>query len=328
MDPLSDVLRAVRLTGAFFFKVEASEPWSVASPDPRDLRPRVLPGADHLMSYHILVEGRAYASGHASGPIELRPGDVLVFPHGDPHAVSSDARRLRHPDPLDVEIARYPETMHLGAGAQTDATFVCGFLGCDRRPFNPLLTGLPRVLRVRGLRDGWLRAFSTQVVEESTRRNAGMATVLTRLAELMFIEVLRHHVADQARETTGWLAGLADPVVGAALTRLHAQPTRDWTLATLASEVATSRSVLAERFTRLVGQPPMHYLAAWRMQLAAALLSDGASKVAGVAAAVGYDSEAAFSRAFKKATGHAPGAWRVRSGEHPAVVPPSLALVP
>ena len=155
-----------------------------------------------------------------------------------------------------------------------------------------------------------LDSFTRQLTEESSRGRAGADTVLTRLAELMFIEVLRRYLEDLPPGQTGWLAGLRDEVVGRVLTLIHGQPTHSWTLADLAREAASSRSSLAKRFAELVGQPPMQYLAQWRMQVAANLLAQSGAKVATIGAEVGYDSEAAFSRAFKKATGLAPGAWR------------------
>lgn len=325
MDPLSDVLRNVRLSGAFFYRVEATSPWSVEADDARTLRPQVMPDAEHLMSYHILLAGRAYGNLPGERPVELAPGDVLVFPHGDAHFMSSEPGWRANIARFGTRPARYPETVRLGHGATPDATFVCGFLGCDRLPFNPLLASLPRRLHAHGMREGAITTFASQVVEETRRGNAGAATVLTRFAELMFIEVLRHHIGTLPPGGRGWLAGLADPVVGGALTRLHAEPARAWTLEALAAQVAVSRSVLAERFARLVGQPPMQYLAAWRMQLAAGMLSGTGAKVAAVAATVGYESEAAFSRAFKKATGHSPGAWRMAMADRRPLTARSVA---
>jgi AraC-like DNA-binding protein len=158
--------------------------------------------------------------------------------------------------------------------------------------------------------NAWLGSFTRQATEESRLGRAGADLVLTRLAELMFIEVLRHYLEDLPAGQTGWLAGLRDEVVGRVLTLLHGRPGHPWTLAELAREAASSRSAVAKRFALLVGQPPMQYLTQWRMQVAANLLGQSDAKVAAIGAEVGYDSEAAFSRAFKKATGLAPGAWR------------------
>ena len=310
MDPLSDLLRVVRLDSAFFFAVEATEPWSVEAVAARELSPRILPHAEHLISYHILTEGRCFGGLVGQEQVELAPGDVIVFCHGDPHVMSSGRGVRIGPDVNSAAPDRYPHTVMLGSVGPRGATFVCGYLGCDRRPFNPLLSALPHQIHVRGMSSAWLGSFARQVTEESRLNRAGADTVLTRMAELMFIEVLRRHLDELPPGQTGWLAGLRDEVVGRVLTLLHGQPRHPWTLAELAHEAASSRSSLAKRFTDLVGQPPMQYLTQWRMQVAANLLVQTAAKVATIGADVGYDSEAAFSRAFKKATGLAPGAWR------------------
>lgn len=313
MDPLSDVLRVVRLDAAYFYAVDAAEPWSVEAPPSPRIMPRVLPASEHLIPYHVLLAGRCFGGLAGEDQVEMAPGDVIVFPHGDGHVMSS-ARGMRT-DPNEYGAPdRYPNTVVLGDTPPT-TSFVCGFLGCDLRPFNPLLASLPRRMHMRGMSTAGLAGFTRQVTEESRLGRAGAETVLTRLAELMFIEVLRRYLDELAPGQVGWLAGLRDETVGAALALLHARPGHQWTLADLASQVAASRSKLAERFTLLVGQPPMQYLAQWRMQVAANLLLQGSAKVAAIGSEVGYESEAAFSRAFKKATGLAPGAWR--SSRHP-----------
>ena len=310
MDPLSDLLRVVRLDGAFFYGVEAAEPWSVEAVAARDLSPRILPAAEHLISYHILIQGRCWGGVLGEEQVELLPGDVIVFPHGDPHVMSSGRGVRIGPDVNSSAPARYPSTVLLGDQGPRVTSFLCGFLGCDRRPFNPLLGALPRRMHMRGVSNAWHDSFTRQLTEESRLGRPGADTVLTRMAELMFIEVLRRYLADLPAGQTGWLAGLRDEVVGRVLTLLHARPGRAWTLTDLAREAASSRSVVARRFTELVGQPPMQYLTQWRMQVAATLLAQSGAKVAAIGEEVGYDSEAAFSRAFKKATGLAPGAWR------------------
>ena len=310
MDPLSDLLRVVRLDGAFFYGVEAAEPWSVEAVAAKDLSPRILPTAEHLISYHILIQGRCFGGVVGEEQVELLPGDVIVFPHGDPHVMSSGRGVRIGPDVNSSAPARYPNTVLLGDQGPRVTSFLCGFLGCDRRPFNPLLAALPRRMHMRGVSNAWHDSFTRQLTEESRLGRPGADTVLTRMAELMFIEVLRRYLEDLPPGQTGWLAGLRDEVVGRVLTLLHARPGRAWTLTDLAREAASSRSVVAKRFTELVGQPPMQYLTQWRMQVAATLLAQSGAKVAAIGAEVGYDSEAAFSRAFKKATGLAPGAWR------------------
>ena len=312
MDPLSDLLRVVRLDAAYFYTVEAAEPWSAETVAATELTPRIMPAAEHLISYHILIEGRCYGGVIGEEPVELVAGDVIVFPHGDAHVMSSgrDVRRGGGQNAQTTAPARYPFTVFFGDQGPRVTSIVCGFLGCDRRPFNPLLAALPRQIHMRGMSSAWLGTFVRQVAEESRLGRAGAASVLTRLAEAMFIEVLRRYLDDLPPEQTGWLAGLRDEVVGRVLTLLHGRPSHPWTLAELAREAASSRTNLAKRFALLVGQPPMQYLAQWRMQVAANLLAQSGTKVAAIGAEVGYGSEAAFSRAFKKATGLAPGAWR------------------
>lgn len=310
MDPLSDLLRVVRLDGAFFYAVEAAEPWSVETVAARELSPRIMPAAEHLISYHILTSGRCFGGLLGEEQVELLPGDAIVFPHGDAHLMSSGQGVRVGPDVNTSVPARYPNTVLLGDHGPRVTSFVCGFLGCDRRPFNPLLAALPRRMHMRGMSSAWHGGLTHQLTEESRLGRAGADCVLTRLAELMFIELLRRYLDELPPGQTGWLAGLRDEVVGRVLTLLHGRPAHPWTLAELAREAASSRSSLARRFALLVGQPPMQYLTHWRMQVAANLLAQSGAKVATVGEEVGYDSEAAFSRAFKKATGLAPGAWR------------------
>ena len=308
MDPLSDLLRVVRLDGAYFYALEAVAPWSVQAAPARELVPRILPEAEHLISYHILTEGHCYGGLVDEAPIELRPGDAIVFPHGDAHVMSSGPGQA--PQVHSLTPARYPHTVILGDGGPRTASLVCGYLGCDRGPFNPLLASLPRRMHVRAMSNAFFDAFTRQLTEESRLGCAGADGVLTRLAEVMFLEVLRRYLEELPPGQAGWLAGLRDEVVGRALALIHGRPAHTWTLDELAQESASSRTTLARRFTELVGQPPMQYLAHWRMQVAANLLAQSCTKVAAIGAEVGYDSEAAFSRAFKKATGLAPGAWR------------------
>jgi len=321
VDVLSDVLRSIRLTGSMFFLVEASTPWITAAPHASTFAGAVLPAAQHLISYHVIVEGSCWGGLGDEAPRRLEAGDILVVPHGDPYYLAASPGA---PAEIDTEEALHffrqmaagelPPTVQEGGGGPEKTNFICGFLGCDARPFNPILAALPRVIHLRratqSARMGHLIEFA---VAELRERRSGRRDVLLRLSELMFVEVVRCHVDDaMADARTDWLAGLRDPLVGRALACLHGQPARAWTLEELAEQAGTSRSVLAERFAELVGQPPMHYLTAWRMQLATRLLADATAKVRAVAEAVGYDSEAAFSRAFKKHAGLAPSDWRRR----------------
>lgn len=316
VDPLSDVLRAVRLSGAYFYLVEAGAPWSVAAMASRELVPHVMPGAEHLIPYHILTAGSCWGGVEGEPQVLMEPGDVIVFPQGDPHFMSSDRGRRVGQGTPGTAPQRFPEVLRLGPDGSRETAFVCGFLSFDVHPYNPLLSSLPRLIHAQRIADGWLAQFPRQAIAESRGGRVGSETMLTRLAELMFIEVLRRYVEELPSQQIGWLAGLRDPVVGQALAQLHERPAHPWTLAELAHAVAASRTVVAERFTRLVGLPPMTYLTQWRLQLAAERLASGAAKVATIADEVGYESEAAFSRAFKRATGTSPAAWRrARQGE-------------
>jgi len=203
-------------------------------------------------------------------------------------------------------------TALLDGGGRDKTTIVCGFLGCDARPFNPLLAALPRIIQMRGLaqESSWVGTFLRSVVEESNRKRPGGEAVLERMSEMLFVEVLRRYVDSMPADATGWLAGMRDASVGRALAVMHDRPAHAWTIERLGEEVGLSRSSLHERFVHFIGQPPMQYLAAWRMQLAAASLRDTDAKVIEVALHVGYENEAAFSRAFRRAVGESPAAWR------------------
>jgi AraC-like DNA-binding protein len=334
-DTLSDVLQAVRLTGAVFYVLDTAPPWAAEADDARTLVPRVMPGAQHLISYHVVTRGACFGrlvdtEGRNVGePVRLGAGDVIVFPHGDRHVMSSapDLRPPKGPDPYpSPPHPQLPFLLRLGGEGEERCGVVCGFLGCDARPFNPLLANLPRVLHVSGRADagdGRLRQFVELAIAESQSKRVGGESILARLSELMFVEVLRRHLESLPSDGTGWLAGLRDPTVGRALARLHERPALAWTVEGLAKGLGTSRSALAERFTHYVGQAPMQYLARWRMQVASGLLAQGGRKVSAVAFEVGYDSEAAFSRAFKKLVGVAPGSWaRQRAGTKPVTRAP------
>ena len=313
-DVLSDVLRSVRLTGAVYFDFDLSSPWVAEAPPSRELAATVMPGAQRVIEYHLIARGACW--GHAVGepPIRLQEGDLIVFPQGDAHVMCSEPGLRAEPDmSLFVRRTALPIVYERGGGGPDRARVVCCFLGCDERPFNPLLTALPRTMHLSGAgneaANGWLAVLLNIAVRESATGRAGRDNVLARMAELMFVEAVRRYVETLPPAQTGWLAGLRDPVVGQALAALHANPAEVWTVESLARTVGVSRSVLADRFTGMVGQPPMQYLALWRMQLASRLLLEGAV-AAEVAAAVGYESDAAFSRAFKKLVGEAPATWR------------------
>lgn len=316
-DPLADVLASVRLTGSVFFRVECAPPWVAEAPPSRAIADQVMPGADHVIEFHAVTRGRCVAGIVGDTPTELEAGDVICFPHGDPHVLSSAPGLRATPDLSSYERpqgATLPFGVKLGAGP-AEAELVCGFFGCDARPFNPLLGALPRVLRGNdrdGPRRGWLSRFVAVAEEESRSPAPGGEGVLSRISELMFVELVRRHVQGLPPDRTGWLAGLCDPHVGRALTALHASPGEPWTLERLARAAGLARSSLAERFAALIGEPPMQYLTRWRMQVAAGLLATTHDGLAAIAARVGYASDAAFNRAFKKSVGVPPATWRRR----------------
>jgi len=319
-DPLSDVLRTVKLTGALFFLVDASSPWGVEVPPAGVFSPIILPRAQHVVSYHIVLAGSGWAGIPNVTSTRFEAGDILVFPHGDAYSMLSapDQRPEFDADATvgffrDMVAGRVPFVVHEGGGGPERAEFVCGFLGCDIRPFNPVLATLPRLWRIKRPDSGpddLLGRLIDLTLAEARAPRVGGDSIRLRLSELIFVEVVRRHLETLPARETSWLSGLRDPAIGRALTMLHEQPAYPWTLGELARKVGMSRANLAARFAHLVGHAPMQYLALWRMQMAARLLSDGSMKVAAVGHEVGYESEAAFSRAFKKLVGVSPAHWR------------------
>ncbi len=314
IDPLSDVLRAVRLTGAIFFAVDCSPPWVAETPSGREVGPYLLPGIDHVIEYHVITSGSCWGGLIDEPALQLGPGDIIVFPQGDGHVLSSAPGMRGTPDFANFRAAhggRLPLTMSINGGGEARTNLICGFLGCDAKPFNPLLAVLPRMIHLRaGDESEPLRRMVELAVAESTSPRPGSDCVLSHLSELLFVEVVRRYVASLPPEQTGWFAGLRDPHVGRALQKLHESPSHAWTLEELAKQVGLSRSTLAERFNHLVGVPPIQYLAKWRIQLAASLLRSTKSSLAEIAERVGYGSEAALSHAFKRQVGVAPAVYR------------------
>ena len=314
-DTLSEVLRAVRLTGAVFFTVDASAPWVAEAAPPREVGPDVMPGVEHVIEYHVVTSGSCWGGIVDETPVRLGTGDVVVFPQGDAHVISSSPGMRGTPDyvsPRQARLSGAPLTRRIDGGGTEQTGVICGFLGCDARPFNPLLSTLPRMIHVprRDSDDRSLEHLVKLALAESMAGRAGGEVVLARLSELLFVEVVRRHLATLPPEEVGWLAGLRDDSIGRALGKLHDRPAHGWSLDELAREVGLSRSVFAERFTHFVGVPAMQYLAQWRMQLAAQLLSSTSKGLSEIAAEVGYGSEAALSRAYKRWVGVAPAEWR------------------
>ncbi|MET0544455.1 MAG: AraC family transcriptional regulator [Variovorax sp.] len=313
MDALSEVLRVVRLNSAVFYNARFSAPWCFSAPEASTVIQKLQPGAERLVIFHLLTEGQCNMEVEGAPPATLQAGDVIVFPHGDAHVMSS-AQDVPPAPPADLValLRRGPREVRFGGGGKT-TRFICGYLSCDPRLCRPILTALPRVLtvNVRGNDDpGWLEQSIRYAVAEAAAARPGGAGVLAKLSEVLFVETLRRYMAQLPPEQTGWLAGVRDRVVGKALALMHARPAHPWSVESLARDCGTSRSVLAERFTHYVGQSPMHYLGRWRMALAAGMLKSSSSSVSHVARDVGYETDPAFTRAFRREFGMPPAAWR------------------
>ncbi len=317
MDVLSEVLSAVRLNGAIYFDVNARAPWVAETPSMSAICGDVMPDAEHVIAFHIMLDGWCWAQvGDESEPaVKLEAGDAILFPHGDNHFMSTEPGQRSDPDYslyLRKEDSQLPFVLRELGGQGETARFVCGYLGCDQRPYNPLLDALPRTLHIRCPKEGGnltcdlIRA----ALAENQSQRAGGETVLEKLSELMFVHALRQHIEDLPASATTWLSGVRDRHVGAALRLIHGRPGDDWSLDRLAKEVGMSRSAFSERFSHFVQESPMRYLGRWRMQLAARALERPDVSIADAASAVGYQSEAAFNRAFKKFVGAPPGEWR------------------
>lgn len=315
MDALSETLRVVRLVGAVFINARFSAPWCYQSPRADAAAPLLEPGAERVVIWHLITEGECVAEMPDGSAVRLVAGDAVLFPQGDAHRMASapglkPATGAR----LETVLARRPRQLAYGGGGAV-TRLVCGYLACDHRLAQLLLAGLPPLLRVnvRGSSAGqWLEASVRYALSEVRSPRPGGEGVLAKLAEVLFIEVLRMYMDQQGAVRTGWLAGVGDRIVGAALKSLHQRPAHPWTLEELAREACTSRSVLAERFQQLVGLSPMQYLTQWRMLLAANLLSGSNAPLARIAEDVGYQTDTAFSRAFRREYGAPPATWRRR----------------
>jgi AraC-like DNA-binding protein len=325
MDALSETLRVVQLVGAIFINGRFSAPWCYQSPRASAVASLLEPGAERIVIFHLITEGECYVELGEEEPLHLIAGDVVIFPEGHAHRMSSrpglpPAKGARLADVL----TRRPRQLAYGGGGAT-TRLVCGYLACDARLARMLLAGLPSVVRVnvRGSNAGaWLESSVRYALAEARSPRPGGEGVLAKLAEVLFIEVLRLHMNEQGDGRTGWLAGVRDRIVGAALHALHKSPSQAWTLDDLARAAGTSRSVLAERFQQLVGSSPIQYLTQWRMLLASNLLCRSNASLASIAHEVGYQTDTAFSRAFRREFGTPPAAWRrsrsTRNGARPS----------
>lgn len=324
-DPLSDLLRSVRLRGAIFYHVSFRDEWVAETPGSRELAEALMPSAEHVMAYHLIVRGDCWAAISGEPSVRLTSGDLVMFPGGDGHVLSSapgmraqrddsDWQFMTRNDPKPIAVAYVDGVLrpgHLVRADEASAVVICGFVTCDLKPFNPLIEALPRLLHLKASGVGaWVAAALDQAVAESRASRAGSAAILERMSEMVFVDAARRYLESLPDDAAGWLAALRDRHVGRAIGLLHERPEQAWTVDELGRQVGLSRSALHERFLQLVGQPPMQYLAHWRMQRGARLLREGHATVATIAQEVGYDSEPAFARAFKRLVGQPPAAWR------------------
>jgi AraC-like DNA-binding protein len=299
-----------------FLEADFTAPWCIGGKISTDDCKPFLAAPRHVIASHFVAAGDMQLRVEGGDAIHVRAGEFVLLPHNDPHIFGSalnvplmSARDVIQP-PRGGGIARIN---YGGGGAGTQ--LLCGYLASDT-PFGPLLSALPPVLKldVRATASGaWIESSFRFAASEIAAGRLGSTTVIAKLSELLFVEAVGQFVASLPAERRGWLAGLRDPQIGRALAALHARPTEAWTAEALALEVGMSRSVFAERFASLVGQPPMQYLTLWRMHVAAQQLREGRGSVAQIGFAVGYESEAAFSRAFKRQFGTSPGSWRKQS---------------
>jgi AraC-like DNA-binding protein len=317
MDAFSEVLNGVRLKGAMFFRAEFSAPWRVSTPPCRAMASTLAPGAPHILMYHFVVEGSAQVCLEGKSALELAPGDIVMFPQGDAHHLSGGSG-LHQVDGAEISrkiATRDLSPLHAGGGGATTA-FICGYLTCDPLLCGPILESLPPMLKVniRTDRSGqWLEHSILHLVEEAASDRAGSEAMLAKLSEALFVDTLRRYVSGLPETSTGWIAAARDPIVGKSLALLHSRPSYPWTIAELVTEVGLSRSALVDRFTRYLSVPPMAYLTGWRMRLASQALTSTPKGVAEIAADVGYESEAAFNRAFRRTFDVPPARYRRRN---------------
>ena len=347
MDILSDTLHVVRLTGALFFNANLGSPWAFYSPPADELRKHLLSQSECLTLFHIVDRGECWISVEGQASFLLREGDAVVFPHGSPHFMSS----LQKPKAADVQPVPIDYLVQSSKGGVASVNFgargeasriVCGYLQCDQK-FNPLVGSMPTAIWLRRdrnkqspliardrqfapwcvvpLENGqWLETTLQHTLRELSDVSPGNIAMLTRLSEIMFVEVLRRYMKQLPEDYKGWLAAVRDRSVGKVLELMHSEPSRGWTIEDLASAAAMSRSTLAQRFTSLIGETPMQYLTGWRMQVAKSLLRQTDLTIGEIAARAGYSSEVAFNHAFKRYVGQPPVMWRNAEPANPTAV--------
>lgn len=316
LDPLSEALRSVRLTGAIFLDAELGTPWGFASPPTSATAHLLAPTADHLVLFHLLVEGQATARVPGYDSLPLEAGDIVVLPRGDAHDLWNGAvSELTDASALLPRILEGALISERGGGSGPVTKFICGYVGCERHAQRLFLAGLPPLFKanIRHEASGeWIESSIRYLASERGSSRAGRTALLAKLAEALFIETLRLYMAELPQDRTGWLAAARDPVVGCALAAIHREPAQAWTVAALAKRAGASRTVFAARFQKLLGETPLAYVGRWRLQLGARLLETTEDSVLQIALSVGYESEAAFNRAFKREFDLPPARYRRR----------------
>jgi AraC-like DNA-binding protein len=312
MDALSEALNAVRMTGAIFYSLECYAPWGFSVPHLSKVAHIMAPGTERVVSYHLVTDGRAIVQFENDEPVEVKAGEVLIIPHGDAHTVSNGAPTEMIDATLKDHLTGALSVARVGADGEL-TRFICGYFGCERHADRMFLAGLPTMLKIDIRADesgAWIDNSIRHLVSHSNANRPGHSVLLAKASEALFVEALRRYMEELPPERGGWLAAARDPIVGAALALMHRNPHQDWTLQNLAGAAGTSRSVLSERFDRFLGEPPLTYLTRWRLQLASRLLETTRRPIQQIAAETGYDSEAAFNRAFKREFGAPPARHR------------------
>jgi AraC-like DNA-binding protein len=323
VDALSAVLQSIKLDSAIYFNAEFHEPWRLTSPQSCLLAPILAGRSAHVIIYHLLAEGEAFAQVEDGERVEMVGGDLVSFPHGHSHILGNGARvaAVDAAAALPGVLARGLELLRYGGSGPT-SRFICGFLACDPQLSQMFLGGLPPLMKVNIHNDPsgvWLENSLRFSVMQAANREPGADAMLAKLAEVVYAETLRRYARQLPAGQTGWLAAARDPEVGKALTLLHNRYTYPWTVADLAREIGLSRTVLSERFRHFLGQPPMTYLTRWRLHLGARALTSTSHSVAQIASDVGYESEATFNRAFKREFALPPARYRREKSSERAV---------
>jgi AraC-like DNA-binding protein len=304
MDVLSEILKVIKLDGALFFNAELSAPWCITEPPGTEIAAGLSPGAAHLVLYHYVLSGRLTARLPGGSPLALAAGDVVIFPHGDPHILSSGPpeKPVDAVKTFEKNLAEGLKLTRFGGGGEV-TRLVCGYLVCEPRLADVCLSGLPRIMSLHHADDPagqWLANSIQYSVGEGNGKADGGDIITAKLSEVMFVETLRRYINSLPAEKSGWLAGARDPAVGQALALLHREPATEWTIESLARRVGLSRTRLADRVRLFLEDSPMSYLAKWRLRLAADALRTSENSIAKIAMDVGYGSESAFNRAFKR----------------------------